>query len=89
MSDEPKPGTQRDPSLEHLRAFEDAQLEANLRSIRAALNGEQARVKFIREAAIAYASTLEQIDGDLSEPEVLGLIWSDARALWDAKPEDC
>jgi hypothetical protein len=56
---------------------------------RAMLCGEYYRLDFIRRAAIAYASTLEQIDGDLSEPKVLALIWSDARALWNAKPEDC
>jgi hypothetical protein len=84
-------GTEKDELTEGERQLlpRDMQLEANLRSIRAALNGEQARVKFVREAAIAYASSLEQIDGDVSEPEVLALIWSDARALWNAKPDDC
>jgi len=68
---------------------DDRQREAQLRRVRAIMNGEQSRVTFIRQSAIAYASSLEQIDGDLSEPEVLALIWSDARALWNAKPEDC
>jgi hypothetical protein len=70
---------------------EHAQLEANLRNIRAALSGEEARVRFIRETArelytLAWGvGSIEQNQEGMTKE----LAWSAARALWDAKPEDC
>jgi hypothetical protein len=61
---------------------EQRHLEVTLQNIRMALNGEQARVAFIRQAAIAFYTTLHE---SFSYEEC----WGFARELWDAKPEDC
>lgn len=66
--------------------LEDEQLMANILNIRAALNGEQARVKFIREAAVGLDASAIKV---LGHPLDAGQVWQRARELWDAKPEDC
>jgi hypothetical protein len=87
------------PCAAHPDSQEDAQLEANLRSIRAALNGEQARVKFIHETArqlflkgvVADEHAKDRSDGLPGRGIIKGAdaAWFLARKLWDAKPEDC
>jgi hypothetical protein len=59
---------------------EDEHLRTTLRNIRMALNGEQARLQFIREAAIGHYE-----HGAWEADEC----WRRAKLLWDAKPEDC
>jgi hypothetical protein len=66
--------------------MENAQLEANIRSMRAALNGEQARIQFIRDAAVQLDAALH---GNGQVVTDAGTLWQRARVLWDAKPEDC
>lgn len=48
-------------------------------------NEAQERIAFIREAALVVAGA-HDADGSGWSPEVC---WSDAQALWAAKPEDC
>jgi hypothetical protein len=78
---------------------DEQHLEANLRNIRAALNGEQARVKFIRDharelhlkGAVAVEFAKDRRDGLPGRGNLRGeeAAWFLARKLWDTKPEDC
>lgn len=43
------------------------------------------RREFIRRTATAYFASLPYC----TDPVLLGEVWRDAAALWDAKPEDC
>ena len=68
---------------------ERAQVAANVRTTRLALSSEGKRLDFIRSTAGAYFATLENVLSQSIDPTVFADVWSEARALWDAKPEDC
>jgi hypothetical protein len=72
--------TEAERALLPSAVFEAEHERAQLANIRMALNGEQARIKFIREAAIGHYE-----HGAWEAEEC----WRRAKLLWDAKPEDC
>jgi hypothetical protein len=73
------------------RALLPGSLEAKERDReRAQLGGEYYRLDFIRRAAIAIYGALPFPQSSVRPvTECAAMCWQEARALWDAKPEDC
>jgi hypothetical protein len=51
--------------------------------------GRAERIEFIRTAAIGVVVAKNIPDDLISKKRLIDRAWADARALWDAKPEDC
>jgi hypothetical protein len=70
-----------------VRRVMELQVDAAMGKLRETINGDVARVKFIRETAIQLFSFYTDEDGE--PPVTPGRAWMLAAMLWAAKPEDC
>lgn len=87
VTDETRCSDDRTLRMEDLRA-----IRARLENIERALHGgrdhDKERREFIRDTASRYLADGETIHGE-TDPKLFEDAWRDARALWNAKPEDC